>query len=59
MTDMLNTSSLVNQINGKGEIGQMVSAARSTAAVLMVLALIWVGVKIIINHDNFSFIPGM
>lgn len=51
MTDMLNTSSLVNQINGKGEIGQMVSAARSTAAVLMVLALIWVGVKIIINHE--------
>lgn len=51
MADMLNTSSLVNQISGNGQIGQMVKAARTASAVLMVLALIWVGVKIIINRE--------
>lgn len=51
MADMLNTSSLVNQINGNGQIGQMVKAARTASAVLMVLALIWVGVKIIVNRE--------
>ena len=51
MADMLNTSSLVNQISGNGQIGQMVKAARTASAVLMVLALIWVGVKIIVNRE--------
>lgn len=51
MNDMLNTSSLVDQISGNGQIGQMVDAARTASAFLMVLALIWVGVKIIVNRE--------
>lgn len=51
MNKMLNTASFVNQLNGNGKIASMLNNARSVAAMLMIACLIWVAIKVVVNHE--------
>ncbi|RHW55051.1 pLS20_p028 family conjugation system transmembrane protein [Lactobacillus bombicola] len=50
MNQMLNLSNFVDQVNGNGEVGNLMQVARYLAGGLMVLCLIWIAIKIIIDH---------
>lgn len=51
MNKMFSTGDFVNQLNGKGQIGQMMTYARDAAALLMVVCLIWIAVKMVIDKE--------
>lgn len=51
MHSMLKTGSFVDEISGKGTIGQMIRLSRGVAVALMIAALIWVGIKIMVDHE--------
>ncbi|MBA1393436.1 hypothetical protein EQ500_06085, partial [Lactobacillus sp. XV13L] len=50
MNQMLNLSNFVNQVNGNGQVGKLMRMGQKIALVLMILCLIWVAIKIIVDH---------
>ncbi|WEV52101.1 hypothetical protein OZX69_09610 (plasmid) [Lactobacillus sp. ESL0731] len=50
MNDMLNLSSFVNQVNGDGQVGTFMKWARELSASLVIICLIWIAIKIIVDH---------
>lgn len=51
LNQMMGLSSFVDQLHGKGEIGNLMSIAQRITPFLMTLCLIWIGIKIIIDHE--------
>lgn len=50
MNSMLSVGNFVNQVNGKGTIGQFMRMGQKLAPLLMVICLIWIAIKIMVDH---------